>query len=79
MSVAFKAVRIRRNYKGDLVGELEIEGDFGSAELNLTNELCTKIMLICADSIVDAAQETATKFRHEALQINAHEAKVIEE
>lgn len=70
MSVIFKGVEIKRGWDGKLSGRLNIDGDFGSAYLNLTDELCAKILNVCADNIVEAAQVTANDFRREALQLD---------
>ena len=70
MSIIFKGVRIDRDWHGNLRGSLSVEGDAGSMSLNLTETLCSQIMNVCADNIVEAAQETANEFRREALQLD---------
>lgn len=69
MAIDFKSVNIRRNWDGKLVGKLEVSGDFGGADLNLTEELCAAILDVCAANIVKAAEETAKGFRQEAMMI----------
>jgi hypothetical protein len=69
MPIIFDRVTIRRDWKGKLEGSLSISGAFGEASLNLTEELCAKILNVCADNIVEAAGITANEFRREALQL----------
>lgn len=71
MAVIFKGVRVERDFNGNLKGDLNIQGDFGRATLNLTEDLCAKILHVCADNIVEAAEMTASEFRREALQLQA--------
>ena len=78
MPIEFKGVRIRRNYQGALEGELEIAGDYGNSRLNLTEELCTSILAICADGIVAAASEIAVHMKSEAARIDVISGRAIE-
>lgn len=71
MMMIFKGVSIERDFRGKLTGKLHVGGDFGRAYLNLTDELCARIMAVCADNIVEAAGVIASEFRHEALQIGS--------
>lgn len=71
MSIIFKGVSIKRDWEGKLKGDLNVEGDFGRATLNLTEDLCSKILQVCADNIVEAAELTANEFRRESLKLSA--------
>ncbi|MFV1530574.1 hypothetical protein [Phaeobacter sp. JH209A] len=79
MAIIFKGVKVERDWDGKLKGNLDIKGDFGRATLNLTEELCAKILHVCADNIVEAAEMTATEFRREALQLDAQTVDAIEQ
>ena len=78
MPIEFKSVSIRRDWKGKLEGKLEINGDYGNTRLNLTEDLCTSILAICADSIVAAASEIAVHMKSEVAQIDVISGRSIE-
>lgn len=79
MAIIFRGVKVERDWSGKLKGDLNIQGDFGRATLNLTEDLCAKILHVCADNIVEAAEMTATEFRREALQIEAQPVDAIDQ
>ncbi len=78
MTIEFKGLRIRRKWDGVLEGELEIAGDYGNSRLNLTEDLCTSILAICADSITAAAAEIAEHMKSEAARIDVISSQAIE-
>ena len=78
MTIEFKAVRIWRSISGKLVGNVDFAGKYGETRLNLTEELCTSILAICADNIVGAASEIAEHMKSEAAQIEVVSGKAIE-
>ena len=55
MGITFKRLYIFRGYGGELSGTLEVEGGSGKVELNLTDSMCSKILGVCADDIVNSA------------------------
>lgn len=77
MAIVFKGVKIERGYDGKLRGDLSVQGEYGRIYLNLTEALCSKILAVCADNIVEAARETAAEFRMEAEQIEGASARKI--
>ena len=79
MTISFKRVEIERDYRGRLKGNISATGDYGRINLNLTEDLCAKILSVCADNIVDAAEETARNFRAEAMQIESEAAPKLTE
>lgn len=40
-------------------GEVELLGENSSVSLRVSDELCRKIIALCADNVVEVAQETA--------------------
>lgn len=79
MAIVFKSLRLNRWFNGSLRGEIEVEGDNGKIELKLTEELCSKILNLCADSLVEAAQEVAAEFRRESMMIQGEVVEKIEQ
>lgn len=47
--------------KGEYTGEIKFVGTEGEVKINLSDEISRKIIAICAEGIVRAAQEVATK------------------
>ena len=64
-----KRLNITRGWQGNLEGKLEVEGDVGAVALNLTEELCQRILVACADSIVSTAKQVAMDLTREALAV----------
>lgn len=79
MAIVFKSLRLNRWFDGSLVGEIAVEGDNGKIELKLTEELCSTILNLCADRLVDAAQEVAVEFRRESMMIQGEIVEKIEQ
>lgn len=79
MTISFQRVEIERDYKGRLKGTISVKGDYGRTNLNLTEDLCAKILSVCADNIVEAAEETARNFRAEAMQLESAAAPKLTE
>ncbi len=50
---------IRRQYDGTLCGEIEVSGDTGKVALAVTNDLCERLVAVCADALVDVARSVA--------------------
>jgi hypothetical protein len=71
VTISFQRVEIERDYSGRLKGTISVKGDYGRTNLNLTEDLCAKILSVCADNIVEAAEETARNFKAEAMQIES--------
>lgn len=69
MGMVFKGVEIKRDFRGKLTGNLHVEGEYGWSMLRVSEDLCAEIMSVCADSIVKAAEETASGFRQESMMI----------
>jgi hypothetical protein len=66
---------IRRNYDGNLVGELELAGETGKVALAVNEALCQRIVEVCADALVDVAKSVARDMTAEL--ITATKAKAI--
>jgi hypothetical protein len=53
---------MHRSYKGDTVtGNIEFKGEHGSIEITLNDDSCKKILLACADALIQTSKEVANK------------------
>ena len=78
MTIKFKGVRIRRDWKGRLEGSVGIDGVFGTANLVLNEDLCAKILDVCADNIVQAAVEISDEMKRESISTRTIDDTIID-
>lgn len=67
----FKSLRIeRKNYgpfEGQNVGEAEFDGAFGTIGVTLSPELAARVLVVCADALVNVSREAAKLMTHDII------------
>lgn len=67
----FKSLRIERKeygpFEGQNVGEATFAGAFGTLGVMLTPELAARVLLVCADALVNVSREAATLMTHDII------------
>lgn len=60
-----------KDYKSGIYqynGKLKIAGDSATIELNINDEMCRKVIELCADNLVEVAQETSKLMKAEIIE-----------
>lgn len=67
----FKALQIEREtygeFKGQCVGTAKFEGAFGSVSITLSPELAARVLVVCADALINVSREAANLMTQEII------------
>ena len=75
----FKGLRIDRSWSGTLSGKFEVDTNGNDKiQLNLNEELCQKLIDVCADSLIETATEAAKNMKASVLEGIAQNKALLE-
>lgn len=60
-------LNIRRDYSGNLSGEIEVAGDAGKVSLSVNDDLCQRLIETCASELVSVAKTIAREMTAELI------------
>ena len=69
----FKELQIERmgygEFKGQCVGTATFDGVFGEVSVKLTPELAARVLVVCADALVNVSREAANMMTQEVINM----------
>lgn len=69
----FKRLEIERQiwgeFQGQCVGKAQFDGAFGSVSVTLSPELAARILVVCADALVNVSREAANLMTQEIIDL----------
>ncbi len=69
--IVLQCLYVSRGFQGKLSGSVEFKGEEAKTELKIGDELCRRIVELCAKALVEAAREIAEDLRSDCLMIDA--------
>ena len=69
--IMLESLTIHRSYDKKLYGAITFKGKNAKTELRIDEDMCRKVIELCAESLVEAAREIAEELRADCLMIEA--------